>query len=83
MKVKVKVCIMREVEMDINEPALAELDNYWRTRPCDDWKNCSPALIVKAVDAVEAASGCPFGDQNAPETIIAVLAMDKQPILEW
>ena len=40
-------------------------------------------MVDKAVLAVKEATGIPFGDENAPETIAGVYAMDGEPILEW
>ena len=79
---KVKVHIVREVE--INDPAVAELDAFWRNN--DIPTSYSPeldALVCRAARAVEKATGIPFGDDDAPETISRVCAMDSESILEW
>ena len=81
---KVKLCISREVEIEVNDPVVAELDNYWRTH--EPPVASSPELdemVNQAVLAVEQATGIPFGDDTATETITAVLAMDGEPIIEW
>ena len=70
---KVKLCVSREVEIEVNVPVVAELDNYWRTHE----------MVNQAVRTVEHVSGIPFGDDTATETITAVLAMDGEPIIEW
>ena len=79
---KVKVHIVREVE--INNPVVAELDAFWRNN--DIPTSYSPeldALVYRAARAVEKATGIPFGDDGAPETISYVCAMDGESILEW
>ena len=81
---KVKLCISREVEIEVNDPVVAELDNYWRTH--EPPVAPSPeldAMVNQAVRTVEQVSGIPFGDNTATETITAVLAMDGEPIIEW
>ena len=81
---KVKVHVVRDVEVEINDPAVAELDAYWRN---NEVPTCSSpelnALVDRAVLAVERATGIPFGDENASETISYVCAMDGESILEW
>ena len=81
---KVKVHVIREVEVEVNDPIVAELDSFWRNNEITT--SDSPGLnemVDKAVLAVERATGIPFGDENAPETIAGVCAMDGEPILEW
>ena len=81
---KVKVHIVRNVEVEINDPAVAELDAFWRNNEIPT--SYTPelnALVDKAVLAVEQATGIPFGDENASETISYVCAMDGESILEW
>lgn len=81
---KVKVHIVRDVEVEINDPAVAELDAFWRNNEIPT--SYSPelnALVDKAARAVEQATGIPFGDENAPETISCVYAMDGESILEY
>lgn len=78
---KVKVYIVREVK--INDPAVAELDAFWRNN--DIPTSYSPeldALVDRAARAVEKATGIPFGD-DASETISRVCAMDGESILEY
>ena len=81
---KVKVHVVRDVEVEINDPAVAELDAYWRN---NEVPTCSSpelnALVDRAVLAIERATGIPFGDENASETISYVCAMDGESILEW
>ena len=84
MKVKVHVVKKVEVEVEVNDPAVAELDAFWRNNEIST--SDSPELnemVDKAVLAVEEATGIPFGDENAPGTIAGVYAMDGEPILEW
>ena len=81
---KVKVSVVRDVEVEINDPAVAELDAFWRNNEIPT--SYTPelnALVDKAVLAVEQATGIPFGDENASETISYVCAMDGESILEW
>ena len=81
---KVKAHVVRDVEIEINDPIMAELDAFWRNNKI--LTSYSPeleAMVDKAVLAVERATGIPFGDENAPETITYVCAMDGEPILEW
>ena len=84
MKVKVHVVKRVEVEVEVNDPAVAELDTFWRNNEIST--SGSPELnemVDKAVLAVEEVTGIPFGDETAPETIAGVYAMDGEPILEW
>ena len=81
---KVKAHVVRDVEIEINDPIMAELDAFWRNNKI--LTSYSPeleAMVDKAVLAVEQATGIPFGNENAPETISYVCAMDGEPILEW
>lgn len=81
---KVKVHVIREVEVEVNDPAVAALDAFWRNNKIPI--SYSPELnemVDKAVLAVKEATGILFGDENAPETIAGVYAMDGEPILEW
>ena len=78
---KVRVHIVREVE--INDPAVAELDAYWRSNEIPT--SYSPelnAMVDRAARAVGKATGIPFGDEGASETISCVYAMDGESILE-
>ena len=81
---KVKVHVIRDVEVEIDDPIVAELDSFWRNNKIPI--SYSPELnemVDKAILAVERATGIPFGDEDAPETIAGVYAMDGEPILEW
>ena len=81
---KVKIHVVRDVEVEVNDPAVAELDAFWRNGEIPT--SYSPelnAMVDKTVLAVEQATGIPFGDDNAPETISSVYAMDGEAILEW
>ena len=84
MKVKVHVVKKVEVEVEVNDPVVAELDAFWRNNEIST--SSSPELnemVDKAVLAVERATGIPFGNENASETISYVCAMDGESILEW
>ena len=80
---KVKVHVVRDIEVEIADPAVAELDAYWRN---NEIPTCSSpelnALVDRAVLAIEQATGIPFDDENAPETIAYVCAMDGEAIIE-
>lgn len=81
---KVKVHVIRDVEVEINDPIVAELDAFWRNNKIPI--SYSPELnemVDKAILAVERATGIPFGDEDAPETIACVCAMDGETIIEW
>ena len=81
---KVKVHVVRDVEVEINDPAVAELDAFWRNNEVPTSSSSElNALVDRAVLAVEQATGIPFGDENALETISYVGAMAGEPILEW
>lgn len=80
---KVCVNIVREIEVDINSPALEELDTTYRITPSSDWHKIDSTLVDQACLDVEKALGIPFGDDYAPETISRVCAMDGEPIIEW
>ena len=74
---KVKVTIAREVEIEVKEnSAIAILDKSLRK------KEFIPSTS-KAIKEIETAVGLPFGDENAPQTIISVIAEDGEAILEW
>ena len=81
---KVKVHVVRDVEVEVDDPIVAELDSFWRNNEIPT--SYSPELnemVEKAALAIEKATGIPFGDEDAPETIAGVCAMDGEPILEW
>ena len=81
---KVRLCVAREVEIEVDDPVVAELDNYWRTHDAPVTPSLElDEMVNQAVLAVEHVSCIPFGDDTATETITAVLAMDGEPIIEW
>mgnify|MGYP000017244204 FL=1 len=81
---KVKVVITKEQEMEIeNSASLAVLHKWWKTHPATDWKDCPNELVKKAIKEVEEATGLPFGCDDVPETISAVLTGNNDAILEW
>lgn len=78
---KVKVVITKEQEMEIeNSASLAVLHKWWKTHPATD---CPNELVKKAIKEVEEATGLPFGCDDVPETISAVLTGNNDAILEW
>ena len=82
---KVKMSVVREIEVEIDSTALRDLEVFWRNNS-GKYHTYTPeleALVSQAVADVEKASGLPFGDDEAFETISAVYAMDGEPILEW
>ena len=80
---KVKVHIGREIEVEVNSPAVEKLDEFYRTHHIDEWNSVSEDMLNEAIRAMEQVVGLPFGDDNAKETIVAVYAMDDNAILEW
>lgn len=81
---KVKVVITKEQEMEIeNSASLAVLHKWQKTHPVADWKDCPNELVEKAIKEVEEATGLPFGRDDVPETISAVLTGNNDAILEW
>lgn len=81
---KVKVVITKEQEMEIeNSASFAVLHKWWKTHPVTDWKDCPNELVEKAIKEVEEATGLPFGCDDVPETISAVLTGNNDAILEW
>ena len=76
--------IVKNMEIEIDDPAVAELDTFWRNTGAPVYD--SPelhAMVDKAALAVEQAADIPFGDDSTPETISSVYAMDGEAILEW
>ena len=66
---KVKLCISREVEIEVDNPVVAELDNYWRTHePPVDPSLELDEMVNQVVRAVERVSGIPFGDDTTYRT---------------
>ena len=81
---KVKVVITKEQEMEIKDStSLAVLHKWWKTHRITDWKDCPNELVEKAIKEVEEAIGLPFGRDDVPETISAVLTGNNDAILEW
>ena len=76
---KVKVNIMREIIIEADENVINLADWYDN----DDWSNVPDNLVDKAIKAVENATGLPFGDESAEETITSVCKLDGEAILEW
>lgn len=78
---KVKVVITKEQEMEIeNSTSLAVLHKWWKAHHVTD---CPNELVEKAIKEVEEATGLPFGCDDVPETISAVLTGNNDAILEW
>lgn len=81
---KVKVVITKEQEMEIEDSAsLAVLHKWWKAHRATDWKDYPNELVEKAIKEVEEATGLPFGRDDVPETISAVLTGNNDVILEW
>lgn len=81
---KVKVVITKEQEMEIeNSASLTVLHKWWKAHRVTDWKDCPNELVEKAIKEVEEATGLPFGRDDVPETISAVLTGNNDAILEW
>ena len=81
---RVRVSIVREIEVEVDNPVFAELDTYYREHDAPICFNKElEEKSAEAVKAIEKAVGLPFGDEYAPETIINVLAMDGEAIIEW
>lgn len=81
---KVKIITTKEQEMEIeNSTALATLHKWWGTHRVAEWRDCPEELVKKAIKEVEEATGLPFGCDDVPETISAVLAGNNDAILEW
>lgn len=81
---KVKVVITKEQEMEIeNSTSLAILHKWWKAHHVTDWKDCPNELVEKAIKEVEEATGLPFGCDDVPESISAVLTGNNDAILEW
>lgn len=84
IKMRVKVSILREVEVDIDNPVVEELDKFYRTCVAPVKRTAEiDKMVDDAVTAVEQVVGLPFGDGTAGETIVSVCAMDGEPIIEW
>lgn len=78
---KCKISVMREIEVNVESEALAKIaadpTNDAVSSLYDDW-------IDEAIEDVEKATGIPFGDKNAVETISGVYDIDTgEPLLEW
>lgn len=81
---KVKVVITKEQEMEIeNSASLAVLHKWGKAHRATDWKDCPNELVEKAIKEVEEATRLPFGRDDVPETISAVLTGNNDAILEW
>lgn len=85
MKVKMHIC--KEIEVEIKDDnALIELDNFYRSHPCEEWNKVNEKSINEAVKAVESETGLSvfteFPELNQ-EVVCGVYAMDGNAILEW
>ena len=81
---KVKIVTSREFEVEVNDPIVAKLDAFWRESvPPVPHSYELDEMVRSAEKAIEKIVDLPFGDRNAPETIVAVLNMEDDPILEW
>lgn len=81
---KVKVITTKEQEIEIEDStSIAVLHKWWKTHRMAEWKDCPEELVEKAIKEVEEATGLPFGCDDVPETISAVLTGNNDAILEW
>lgn len=81
---KVKVITTKEQEIEIeNSTSLAILHKWWKTHRMAEWKDCPEKLVEKAIKEIEEVTGLPFGCDDVPETISAVLTGNNDAILEW
>lgn len=85
IKMKVKVNITKEIEVEVGE-AVAKLDEWYRTHSVAEWKDVPDALIEEATKEVEKATGLScWDDRSNPEKEVftSVIAMDGEAIMEW
>lgn len=81
---KVKVITTKEQEIEIEDStSIAVLHKWWKTHRMAEWKDCPEELVEKAIKEVEETTGLPFGCDDVPETISAVLTGNNDAILEW
>lgn len=85
---RVKVEVIKEIEVEVNGSALERLDKFWRNaEPPVPYSDELDALIDEAVREVEQATGLTFYDwpraDDKKGSIIAVYAMDGDLIIEW
>lgn len=81
---KVKVITTKEQEIEIEDStSIAVLHKWWKTHRMAEWKDCPEELVEKAIKEIEEATGLPFGCDDVPETISAVLTGNNDAILEW
>lgn len=82
---RVKVITTREFEIEVKNPVVAELDNYWRTHDGENMDyEFSRTLTEKVVKEIEEITGLSFGDKGeVKEVITGIYAMDGEAILEY
>jgi hypothetical protein len=84
---KVKVEVIKEIEVEVNGSAIERLDEFWRNaEPPVPHSAELDALVDEAVREVEQATGLTFCDGprgSDTGSITAVYAMDGDPIIEW
>lgn len=81
---KVKVITTKEQEIEIEDStSIAVLHKWLKTHRMAEWNDCPEELIEKAIKEIEEATGLPFGCDDVPETISAVLTGNNDAILEW
>lgn len=85
---RVKVEVVKEIEVEVNGSAIERLDEFWRNaEPPVPHSAELDALVDEAVREVEQATGLTFCDgpraDDEKGSIIAVYAMDGDPIIEW
>lgn len=81
---KIKVAVMRTMEIDVDSSALADLSSYWiYGDPTINSVSELDEKVLESIKAIENATGILFGSSFAPETIFNVCDMDGNTILQW
>ena len=84
VSMRVKVRVEHEVEVEVNNPVVEELDNWYRTHENVYWKDVPEGLIEKADEAVVSAFMLTdFNYEDICGVITGVYAMDDEAILEY
>lgn len=79
---KVKVNVSRDIIVDVPSEALEKIALYEATKwPGEE--EPAQAVYDQAIKDVEQATGIPFADDKAAETICAVYAGTGWSLLEW
>lgn len=81
---KVKVAVEYEIELEVNNPAVRELRDWYKDHPVAYWKDVPEGLMDKAENAILSTldlSKVPFEDLVA--VIAGVYDKEGNPILEY